>query len=105
VARERFIGEKIAVDRSTADGALTSFTWRRQRYAVDAILRVWQDWGFPLDRPPKKQAWRARKHRNCYLVSSGEREFEIYQERGAIERWILLTVKEKGANGECGCVR
>ncbi len=102
---ERFVGEAITVEKSTSDGVPISFTWKKKRYAIDAILKAWQDWGFPLDRPPRRQAWRARRHRNCYLVSSGDMAFEIYRDRDATERWVLLRVKEKGASGECSCVR
>ena len=91
-----FIDEKIDVTVSEEDGMPTSMSWRGRSYEVDEVVRVWQDWGFPLGRAPRKQAWRARRHRNCYVVRSADLFFEIYRDRGPKGGWILLKRLEKG---------
>lgn len=96
----RFIGEEITVETSSENGMPVSFVWRGRKYAVDRILKVWQDWNFPLGRAPRRQAWRARRHRNCYVLTSGGREFEIYREREGDGVWVLLRAAEKGAGSE-----
>jgi hypothetical protein len=95
-----FIGEEIAVETSSKDMMPVSFVWRKREYIVDSVLRVWQDWGLPLHCAPKRQAWRARRHRNCYLLVSEGRLFELYRERGKDQVWVLLNTEEKGASGE-----
>ena len=97
---QEFVGEEIVVQTSSGDGMPVSFVWRKHKYDVDSVLKVWQDWGFPLGRAPKRQAWRARRHRNCYLLASEGRTFEVYRERGKAEVWVLLKAAEKGASSE-----
>ncbi|MEW6687262.1 MAG: DUF6504 family protein [Candidatus Edwardsbacteria bacterium] len=79
----RFICEKIKVQKDEDAINPTSFRWRDKEYRIIEIERKWQDFGYALGRPPKKQSWRARHHRNYYRVKteSGER-FEIYFDRG-----------------------
>jgi len=100
----RFVGEEILVETSGEDGMPVSFLWHGRTYKVDEVLRVWQDWGFSLDRAPRKQSWRARRHRNCYIVSSGEGRFEIYRDRGPKGGWTLLKTFGKGERVEHGGV-
>jgi hypothetical protein len=95
-----FIGEGIAVQTSNDDAMPVSFVWRKREYKVDRVLRAWQDWSFPLGRAPRRQAWRARKHRNYYRLVSDGLVFEVYRDRGANEAWVLLKVSEKGAASE-----
>lgn len=97
---ERFVGKKIVVKTSREDGMPVSFIWRGQTYRVDDVERVWQDWGFPLGRAPRRQAWRARRHRNLYVVSSGGKSFEICRDRGEKGGWILLKIFQKGESCE-----
>lgn len=97
---EKFVGKKIEVETSEEDGMPVSFIWGGQIYHVDNVERVWQDWGFPLGRAPRRQAWRARRHRNFYLVSSENKSFEICMDRGKKGGWILLKILQKGENGE-----
>lgn len=95
-----FVGKKISVETSEEDGMPVSFTWRGQTYRVENVERAWQDWGFPLGRGPRRQAWRARRHRNLYVVSSQGESFEICRDRGKKGGWILLKTFRKGENGE-----
>ena len=97
---DRFVGMKIVVKTSEEDGMPVSFMWRGQIYQVDSVERAWQDWGFPLDRAPRRQAWRARRHRNSYVVSSEGRSFEIYRDRGGKGGWMLLKIFQKGEDCE-----
>ena len=97
---DRFVGTKIVVKTSEEDGMPVSFIWRGKTYRVDKVERVWQDWGFPLGRAPRRQAWRARRHRNFYVVSSESESFEICRDRGKKGGWVLLKIFQKGENGE-----
>lgn len=97
---KEFVGERIEVETSSRDGMPVSFVWRGRKYAIDSIEGVWQDWGFPLGRAPRKQGWRARKHRNCYVLASKGRGFEVYRDRRRSNAWILLKTWEKGVTGE-----
>lgn len=96
----RFIGEEIIVEMSPDTRMPVSFVWRDRKYSVDSVVKVWQDWGFALGRAPQRQAWRARRHRNCYILISEGTTFEVYRERKGNEVWVLLRAGEKGASSE-----
>jgi hypothetical protein len=95
-----FVSEEVDIEISESDGAPASFIWRGRTYGVDRVLKMWHDWGFPLGLPPKRQAWRMRRHRNHYLVSSGNETFELYRDRAKNDCWILLEVSGKGDESE-----
>jgi hypothetical protein len=89
-----FIGQPIEVQQAGDIKTPVGFRLGNTEYEVAEVLESWQDHGFGLAEPLKKN-WRLRHHRNYYRVrtSSGEL-FEIYLDRGSLKhperrRWYL----------------
>ena len=78
----QFIGREIAVTTGGEIKEPVAFRLGDQEHEVAEILEAWQDHGFGLAEPLKKN-WRLRHHRNYYRVRTREGEvFEIYLDRG-----------------------
>jgi hypothetical protein len=92
----QFFGQEIQV---TTDGEIkvpVAFKLADGEYTVTEIVRAWQDYGFGPTAAGRHKRWRERRHRNYYLVKTGEGElFEIYYDRGAnlkhpeLRKWYL----------------
>ena len=62
----------------------TAFTLEGRRYEVEQVLEMWQDHGYGMAAPLKKN-WRLRHHRNYYRLRTTEGEvFEIYLDRSRV---------------------
>ena len=80
-----FIGREIEVTVEGEIKAPVAFRLGGQEHRIAEILDVWQDHGFGLAEPLRKN-WRLRHHRNYYRVRTSEGEvFEIYMERGSLK--------------------
>jgi len=78
-----FIGRPIEVRQAGEIKAPVAFRLGDTEYEVAEVLEAWQDHGFGLAEPLKKN-WRLRHHRNYYRVRTSEGEvFEIYLDRGS----------------------
>ena len=86
----RMYSEKIEVECEGEPSRPVSFRWNDEEFAIEQILRTWQDWGFPRGSPRRKN-WRLRRHRNYFRVrTAGDRVFEIYMDRKTPEpTWVL----------------
>jgi len=82
LAVAEFVGREIEVTTGGEVKAPVSFRLGEREYRVAEVLEAWQDHGFGLAQPLRKN-WRLRHHRNYYRVRTSEGEvFEIYFERG-----------------------
>ena len=75
---ERFLAERIEVERDPRFPRPISFTWRGESHAVAEILEEWVDTGFGTV-PERSRKWYNRRHRRYFVVrdSAGD-VFEIY---------------------------
>ena len=93
-AMAEFIGREIDVITNGEIRTPVAFRLGDRDYRIAEILDIWQDHGFGLAEPLKKN-WRLRHHRNYYRVRTGEGEvFEIYMDRGSLKhrerrRWYV----------------
>jgi hypothetical protein len=91
-----FIGKPIQVRMTGEVRVPASFRLGDREYEVAEILETWQDHGFGMASPLKKN-WRLRHHRNYFRVRTTEGDvFELYLDRtrvglraGAPRRWFL----------------
>jgi len=91
-----FIGKPIQVRMTGEVRVPVSFLLEDREYEVAEILETWQDHGFGMASPLKKN-WRLRHHRNYFRVRTTEGDvFELYLDRtrvglsaGAPRRWFL----------------
>ena len=91
-----FVGRPIRVTTTGEVPVPASFRLGDRDYEVGEILQMWQDHGFGMASPLKKN-WRLRHHRNYFRVRTTEGEvFELYLDRtrvglrhGAPRRWFL----------------
>jgi len=89
-----FIGRPIEVRQAGEIKRPVAFRLGDTEYEVAEVLEAWQDHGFGLAAPLKKN-WRLRHHRNYYRVrTSGGEVVEIYLDRGSPKhperrRWYL----------------
>ncbi len=80
----RLIAQAIEVETAGEVRRPVAFILDGRRYEVEQVLDMWQDTGFGLAAPLKKN-WRLRHHRNYYRVRTAEGEvFEIYLERSRV---------------------
>ena len=80
----RLIARPIEVETAGEVRTPVAFTLEGRRYEVEQVLETWQDSGFGLAAPLKKN-WRLRHHRNYYRLRTTEGEvFEIYLERSRV---------------------
>ena len=92
----QFIGQPIEVTTTGTVRVPASFRLGDCEYEVAEVLEMWQDHGFGMAAPLKKN-WRLRHHRNYFRVRTTDGEvFELYLDRtrvgvrhGAPRRWIL----------------
>jgi hypothetical protein len=96
-----FVGRPIEV---VAEGKVlepVSFRLAGRDYEIAEVLERWQDHGFGMAAPLKKN-WRLRHHRNYYRVRTKEGDvFEIYLDRARVglrhgrpRRWYLYRKVE-----------
>jgi hypothetical protein len=89
-----FIGRPIEVRQAGDIKTPVAFRLGDTEYEVAEVLEAWQDHGFGLAEPLKKN-WRLRHHRNYYRVRTVDGNvFEIYLDRGSLKhperrRWYL----------------
>jgi hypothetical protein len=91
-----FVGRPIEVTTTGEVRVPASFRLNDREYEVAEILETWQDHGFGM-APPVKKNWRLRHHRSYFRVRTAEGEiFELYLDRtrvglrhGAPRRWFL----------------
>jgi hypothetical protein len=89
-----FIGREIEVTVGGEVKAPVAFRLGDQEHEIAEILDAWQDHGFGLAEPLRKN-WRLRHHRNYYRVRTSEGAvFEIYMDRGSVKhrerrRWYV----------------
>ncbi len=96
-----FVGRKIEVVTGGKLIEPTSFRLVGRDYEIAEVLESWQDHGFGMAAPLKKN-WRLRHHRNYYRVRTKEGEvFEIYLDRtrvglrhGRPRNWYLYRKLE-----------
>jgi hypothetical protein len=80
-----FLGRQIEVTVGGEVKTPVAFRLGGQEHRIAEILDVWQDHGFGLAEPLRKN-WRLRHHRNYYRVRTSEGEvFEIYMDRGSLK--------------------
>jgi hypothetical protein len=92
----RFVGRPIEVTTAGPVRVRASFRLGDREYEVSEVLDTWQDHGFGMAAPLKKN-WRLRHHRNYFRVRTAEGEvFELYLDRtrvglrhGTPHRWFL----------------
>lgn len=78
-----FIGREIEVTVEGGVKAPVAFRLGDREHEIAEILDAWQDHGFGLAEPLRKN-WRLRHHRNYYRVRTSDGEtFEIYMDRGS----------------------
>ncbi len=81
----QFIGREIEVTTGGEIKEPVAFRLGDQEHEVAEVLEAWQDHGFGLAEPLKKN-WRLRHHRNYYRVRTRRGEvFEIYMDRGSVK--------------------
>lgn len=91
-----FIGRPVEVRTTGEVRVPASFRLGDREYQVAEILEMWQDHGFGMASPLKKN-WRLRHHRSYFRVRTTEGEvYELYLDRarvglrhGAPKRWFL----------------
>jgi hypothetical protein len=91
-----FVGRPIEVRTTGEVRVPASFRLEDREYEVAEVLEAWQDHGFGMASPLKKN-WRLRHHRNYYRVRTTEGEvYELYLDRtrvglrhGTPRRWFL----------------
>jgi hypothetical protein len=91
-----FVGRPIEVRTTGEVRVPASFRLEDREYEVAEVLEAWQDHGFGMASPLKKN-WRLRHHRNYFRVRTTEGEvYELYLDRtrvglrhGAPRRWFL----------------
>ncbi|MGQ9573210.1 MAG: DUF6504 family protein [Dehalococcoidia bacterium] len=89
-----FIGREIEVTTAGEIKTPVAFRLGGQEYEIAEVVDAWQDHGFGLAEPLRKN-WRLRHHRTYYRVrTSGGEVFEIYMERGSLRhperrRWYV----------------
>jgi hypothetical protein len=101
-----FIGRPIEVKTTGEVRLPASFFLGDREYEVAEILETWQDHGFGMASPLKKN-WRLRHHRNYFRVRTTQGEvFELYLDRtrvglrqGAPRRWFLYRRLPTGPAG------
>jgi hypothetical protein len=78
-----FIGREIEVTVGGEVKTPVAFRLGDQEHEIAEILDAWQDHGFGLAEPLRKN-WRLRHHRNYYRVKTSEGAvFEIYMDCGS----------------------
>ena len=91
-----FIGRPIEVTTAGEVRVPASFRLGDREYEVAEVVETWQDHGFGMASPLKKN-WRLRHHRNYFRVRTTEGEvIELHLDRtrvglrqGAPRRWFL----------------
>lgn len=91
-----FVGRPIEVTTTGTVRVPASFRLGDREYEVAEVLEMWQDHGFGMAAPQKKN-WRLRHHRNYFRVRTTEGDvFELYLDRtrvglrhGTPRRWFL----------------
>ena len=99
-----FVGRRIEVVTGGKVREPISFHLGGREYEIAEVLESWQDHGFGMAAPLKKN-WRLRHHRNYYRVPTKEGEvFEIYLDRrrvglrhGRPRNWYLYRKLESAA--------
>jgi hypothetical protein len=99
-----FVGRRIEVVTGGKVREPVSFRLGGREYEVAEVLETWQDHGFGMAAPLKKN-WRLRHHRNYYRVRTKDGEvFEIYLDRtrvglrhGQPRKWYLYRKLESPA--------
>ena len=90
---QRFLGERIDVQRAESSPRPVHFQWQGKAHEVVEVLKERVDAGYG-DLPPRSRRWYTRRHRRYFTVRDTDGAvFEMYLDYGNRNRqsWWLVS--------------